>query len=181
MVVLTIITQNNGETVYFDEPLSKVHFIKLISCSLYNSWHNLTRVGQITSKGSKNHSVSLPQGHYTVNSISKELSNNKIISIETDKPNSALKLTALFEINDNNKIQVSHALAQLIGTGTELRQHEYIKKLNSPSTYFIHCDLIDKNQNFLNNNKSDLLATFDIKGKALRKGQLLRFSTATIS
>ena len=46
---------------------------------------------------------------------------------------------------------------------------EYIKKLNSPSTYFIHCDLIDKSQNFLNNKKSDLLATFDIKGRPYEK------------
>ena len=52
---------------------------------------------------------------------------------------------------------------------TTLGQHEYIKKLNSPSTYFIHCDLIDKNQNFLNNEKSDLLATFNIKDKPYEK------------
>ena len=50
MVVLTIVTQNNGETVYFDEPLSKVHFIKLVSCSLYNSWHNLSQPGIIYTK-----------------------------------------------------------------------------------------------------------------------------------
>ena len=33
MVVLTIVTQKNGETVYFDEPIPQVHFMKLISCS----------------------------------------------------------------------------------------------------------------------------------------------------
>ena len=54
--------------------------------------------------------------------------------------------------------------------GADVMKFEfYAKKLNSPSTYFIHCDLIDKNQNFLNNKKSDLLATFDIKGKAYEK------------
>ena len=45
MVVLTIVTQKNGETVYFDEPISQAHFMKLISCSLYNSWHTLKREG----------------------------------------------------------------------------------------------------------------------------------------
>ena len=45
MVVLTIVAQNNGETVYFEEPLPKVHFIRLLSCSLYNSWHNLKNEG----------------------------------------------------------------------------------------------------------------------------------------
>ena len=71
--------------------------------------------------------------------------------------------------NIPSEIQVSHALAQLIGTNTTLGQHEYIKKLNSPATYFIHCNLIDKNQNFLNSMKSDLLATFDVKGKPYEK------------
>ena len=41
MVVLTIVTQKNGETIFFDEPIPKVHFIKLLSCSLYNSWDTL--------------------------------------------------------------------------------------------------------------------------------------------
>ena len=45
MVVLTIVTQKNGETVYFDEPIPQVHFMKLISCSLFNSWHTLKREG----------------------------------------------------------------------------------------------------------------------------------------
>ena len=41
MVVLTIVTQKNGDTVYFDSPLPKVHFMKLLSCSLYNSWDTI--------------------------------------------------------------------------------------------------------------------------------------------
>jgi len=39
-----------------------------------------------------------------------------------------------------------------------------VKKLNSPSTYFIHCDLIDKTKNLLNGKKSDVLAKFEMKG-----------------
>ena len=31
--MLTIVTQNNGETVYFEDLIPKVHFIKLIPCS----------------------------------------------------------------------------------------------------------------------------------------------------
>ena len=45
MVVLTIVTQKNGETVYFDQPIPKVHFKKLLSCSLYNSWDTLKNEG----------------------------------------------------------------------------------------------------------------------------------------
>ena len=48
MVVLTIVTQNNGETVFLDEPIPQVHFMKLISCSLYNSWLNLKNGGSLS-------------------------------------------------------------------------------------------------------------------------------------
>ena len=179
MVVLTIVTQKNGETVFFDEPFPKVHFMRLISCSLHNSWHNLTRAGQISFKKSGTVLASIPEGHYTVESIAKELTTSfesfikagelKIkIEIETNKPNSVLKISRLTPIIPS-EIQVSHALAHLIGTNTTLGQLEYIKKLNSPSTYFVHCDLIDKTQNFLNTKKTDLLATFDVKGKPYEK------------
>jgi len=48
MVVLTIVAKNNGETVYFEEPIPRVHFIRLLSCSLYNSWHNLKNEGSLS-------------------------------------------------------------------------------------------------------------------------------------
>ena len=179
MVFITIVTQKNGETVFFDEPLPKVDFIRLVSCSLYNS----TSVGQMSFKNSNRSTnvtlASIPEGHYTIESIAKELktsidSFNKSgtlkleFKIETNKPISVLKISRLTPIIPN-EIKVSHNLARLIGTTTTLSQDEYIKKLNCPSTYFIHCDLIDKSQNFQNNKKSDLLVTFDIKGKPYEK------------
>ena len=42
----------------------------------------------------------------------------------------------------------------------------FIKKLNSETTYYIHCDLLDKEQNLLNGKPSTVLQTFDITGKA---------------
>ena len=179
MVVLTIVTQKNGDTVLFDKPFPKVHFMRLASCSLYNSWHNLTRAGQIYFKTSGKVLASIPAGHYNFGSIAKELKTSieyfikagtlKIeIEIETNKANSVLKIARLTPTIPS-EIKVSHDLARLIVTSTTLGQLEYIKKLNSPSTYFVHCDLIDKNQNFLNNKKSDLLATFDVKGKPYEK------------
>jgi len=52
----------------------------------------------------------------------------------------------------------------LLGTGLTLSDISYVKKRNSPSTYFIHCDLLDKTKNILNGKRSDVLARFDIKG-----------------
>ena len=43
------------------------------------------------------------------------------------------------------------------------------KKKKKPTSYFIHCDLIDKNFNFFNNKKSDLLAKIDVKGRPYEK------------
>jgi len=77
MVVLTIVAQQNGETIYFEEPIPKVHFMKLISCSLFNSWYNLKREGSATlgDKG-KDKAVSISKivpGHYSLERMAKEI------------------------------------------------------------------------------------------------------------
>ena len=41
--------------------------------------------------------------------------------------------------------------------------------MKSPTTYFIHCDLVDKEQNLLNGKPSTVLQTFDITGKPYEK------------
>ena len=114
--------------------------------------------------------ASIPQGHYTYQSLAEELTqsltsftNKKEIKIETNKPHSVLKISVLDPINGRD-ISLSRSLHQLINSGPTLT-----KKLNSPSAYFIHCDLIDRNFNFVNNKKSDLLAKIDIKGRSYEK------------
>ena len=65
--------------------------------------------------------ASKPRSHYTVESIAKELTTsfeiNKsqaLIETKPNKPNSVLEIRVLFNIDNNNEIQVSHALSQLI-------------------------------------------------------------------
>ena len=80
MVVLTIVTQKNGGTVYFDSPLPKVHFMKLLSCSLYNSWDTINggTAGLDDSILNPTGSVSkLPSGHYDLDSLAEK--NNKSV------------------------------------------------------------------------------------------------------
>jgi len=153
MVVLTIVAQKNGETVYFDEPIPQVHFIRLVSCSLYNSWHNVKRVGQISVDRASIRVASIPQGHYNLVSLEKELKSSfdedksKInFHIKTNNPNSALKL--INSDHDRFPINVSHTFAGLMGNTTQLGGVTYVKKLNSLSTYFIHCVLIDTKKLF---------------------------------
>jgi len=78
------------------------------------------------------------------------------LQFETDNPNSGLKI--INPVHDSYPINVSHALANLMGTGTALGSKTYVKKLNSPSAYFIHCDLIDPKNNFYNGKRTDILS-----------------------
>ena len=174
MVVITLVTKKNEETIFLDQAIPQVHFMKLISCSLYNSWHNLKSVGQIQFKEDREALASIPQGHYTYQSLTEELTqsltsfkNKKRIEIETNKPNSVLKITVL-EPTIGKESSLSQSLHQLINSGPTLTTITYVKKLNSPSTYFIHCDLIDRNLNSVNNKKSDL-SKIDIKGRPYEK------------
>ena len=115
--------------------------MKLISCSLYNSWHNLKTVGQIQFKEDREVLASIPQGHYTYQSLAEELAqslkifkNKKKIELETNKPHSVLKTTV--GEPDGKEISVSRSLNQLIGSGLALYSDTYVRKLNSPSAYF---------------------------------------------
>ena len=60
-------------------------------------------------------------------------------------------------------------LAELFGIDRELQRISCVKRLNSPTTYFIHCDLVDKRQNLVNGKPSTVLARFDLRGKPFEK------------
>jgi len=45
----------------------------------------------------------------------------------------------------------------------------FVKRLRAPTTYFIHCDLIDTERNLFNDKRSDVLALFDVKGTPYEK------------
>ena len=47
MVILTLTTTENPHTVYFDQPIKNPSYIRLLRCSLYNSWFNLKEGGKI--------------------------------------------------------------------------------------------------------------------------------------
>ena len=58
MVVLTIVAPSN-RTVPFDHPIRKPNYIRLLSCSLYNSWLYLKQGGKMELKSKEN-----PSGFY---------------------------------------------------------------------------------------------------------------------
>ena len=78
MVVLTLVAQTNGQTFYFDEPIPKVHFMKLLSCSLYNSWDTLKNESAISLVESDNllKNLKILLGHYTLESLANTMVEN---------------------------------------------------------------------------------------------------------
>ena len=60
-------------------------------------------------------------------------------------------------------------LEEFLGINRKFQFITTVKRLNSPSTYFVHYDLVDKEQNLLNGEPSSVLALFDIKGEAYEK------------
>ena len=66
-------------------------------------------------------------------------------------------------------IQITANLGDLLGIEPDLNSSVAVPRLIAPSTYFVHCDLIDKRQNLLNGKPSTVLARFDIRGQPFEK------------
>ena len=173
MVVLMIVTQKNGETVYFDTPIPQIHFRKLISCSLYNSWDMIKNEGSLSLVESDTSlKISrLPKGHISLAFLGKSIESllkvyNYELKTDVYAPHGQLLI-----MNPGNKsLRIDHDIANLFGIGRKLTDRiTPIKRLRYPTTYFIHCDLFDRNQNFFNNERSDLLAKLDVKGNPYEK------------
>ena len=84
MVLLTIVTNSNPHTLYFDHPIEKPSYIRLLSASIYNSWYNLEENGIMSvraaqggnsknSGGSSPTYLSITAGRYTPESMAKTI------------------------------------------------------------------------------------------------------------
>ena len=173
MVVLTLVLQNNGETIFLDQAIPQVHFMKLISCSLYNSWDTLKKQSTAIMGELKNpiETSTIPPGHYTLENLAELIDDmfpSSFLAHLKTKTNTGKALLEI-EKKSEQKITFIRDFAKLIGIDGPLKKITNVKRLRCPSSYFIHCDLIDRDFNFVNNMKSDLLAKIDVKGKAYEK------------
>ena len=177
MVVLTVVTHSNPHTVYFDQPIPQPNYIRLLSCSLYNSWYNLKKEGEILllpdGKKDKNKANVIKKflpGHYTIDELEKELKSLKKENVDLSMQTHSSSGQMVISNPDNKKIFFDSNLAALIGIKAETTFFKtFIKTLNSPTTYFIHCDLVDREQNIFNGKHSSVLACYNIRGKAYEK------------
>ena len=174
MVILTVVTKENPHTVYFEpQPIKKPSYIRLLSCSLYNSWFNLKEEGAITllDDDKKPFKVTFLPGHYTLDALAIEIRNslNKHrVPLQTDVNTIVGQL--VITNPQFKKIVIDSKLGNLLNLNSfTLGFKTFIKKLNSETTYYIHCDLLDKEQNLLNGKPSTVLQTFDITGKPFEK------------
>ena len=168
MVLLTVVTNSNPHTLYFDHPIEKPSYIRLLSASLCNSWHTLKEEAVIyASDPNQTLEAKLLPGHYTVDSLVKEFND-----LSSQNPNFTITAKAHTPVGsmiiNGGNTRFSHGLLQLLGIQS-LSFITFVKRLQAPTTYFVHCDLIDKRQNLLNGKPSTVLARFDIRGQPFEK------------
>ena len=83
-------------------------------------------------------------------------------------------------VTDNplqKKVQIDRDLTALLGLikfnlterGRKLKNKTIINQLTSFNTYLIHCDLIDREENLLDGEFSDVSSSFDIKGQPFER------------
>ena len=168
MVLLTVVTTSNPHTLYFDHPIEKPNYIRLLSASLYNSWNTLKEEATIyATDPNRSLEVKLLPGHYTIDSLVNEFN-----GLNSNNPKFRITASAHTPVGsmiiNNGNTRFSNELLQLLGI-QKLSFITFVKRLTSPSTYFVHCDLIDKRQNLLNGKPSTVLARLDLRGKPFEK------------
>ena len=168
MVLLTVVTTSNPHTLYFDHPIEKPNYIRLLSASLYNSWNTLKEEATIyATDPNRTLEMKLLPGHYTIDSLVNEFN-----GLNSNNPKFRITASAHTPVGsmiiNNGNTRFSNELLQLLGI-QKLSFITFVKRLTSPSTYFVHCDLIDKRQNLLNGKPSTVLARLDLRGKPFEK------------
>ena len=182
MVLLTVVTNSNPHTLYFDHPIEKPNSIRLLSASLYNSWYNLADNGTMSvrlasgggfqsSGGGSPTYVSITAGYYTPESMAKAITeafkaHNITINVET-----RTSLGVMNILNPKNKYSftLSNNLKELFGVVSQVNANILVRRFNSKNSYFIHSDLVDKRQNLLNGKPSTLFVKLDVKGQPYTK------------
>ena len=118
MVLLTIVTTSNPHTLYFDHPIEKPSYIRVLSALIYNSWHNLKETGRLTiydnKKNPRSH-IFLP-GFYTLENLSYTIENTFKEAFGITIPSQINQPTGVMNIYNTtgNKILLDEHLADYL-------------------------------------------------------------------
>ena len=174
--------------MYFDHDIAKPNYIRLLFASMYNSWYNFADNGimsvrlahggnsQSSGGGSPTY-VSITAGFYTPETMAKTITDtlkNIYIDITVDTRTS---LGVMNILNPKSKytFTLSDNLKALFGIVSQVNSIFLVRKFNSKDSYFIHCDIIDREQSLLCGKPSGGLARLDVKGTSYEK---LTYQTA---
>ena len=149
MVILTIITDENDHTVHFKEPLGKSQYMRLLNCSLYTSWYNLKRAGEIMIFDERDNTKvkRIPAGNYSIETLGKALETvfkGEKLNFRFDDAEGAI----VIENSLQKKVQIDCDLTTLLGLikfnlterGRKLKNKTIINQLTSFNTYLVHCE-----------------------------------------
>ena len=176
MTILTIITNANDVIIYFENPLERgFEYIRLISCSLFNSWKNLKERGEIGFVDNSGITTTkrIPPGNYTLSSIGKKLKeifNDEGVEVKFDHASGPIIIKNPLNKNVLFDRDLTYLLGLDVGNQRErLKKQAVINRLASFNNYFINCDLLNKEENLFNGKPSTLLACFDVDGKSFER------------
>ena len=133
MVLLTVVTTSNPHTLYFDHPIEKPSYIRLLSASLYNSWHTLKEEAVIYANiPNDTLEARLLPGHYTVDSLVNEFN-----ALSAENPKFTITAQAHTPVGSmiiyGGNTRFSHGLLQLLGIQRVLFS-TFVKRLTANGT-----------------------------------------------
>ena len=126
MVLLTIVTTSNPHTLYFDHPIEKPSYIRLLSASLYNSWHNSKENASMVYldlTNNKTFTRTLIKGHYTLKRLAKEFQEAfavQQVDLKTEL-NTPVSVLTIYNTKEAD-IQLSQNLTELLGIDPDLKR-----------------------------------------------------------
>ena len=162
MVILTLTTTENPHTVYFDQPIKKTSYIRLLSCSLYNSWNSFEKDGIIFYKKANKQDEAtryLRMGNYSLDDIGdifeKRFPKKDLFTVEKGITGRSLIIEA--KEPRIKKFGLNESLIKFFnipGYKNYAMEKDYFAKIvindvSNPKHYFVNCDLIDKQQSLL--------------------------------
>ena len=148
MIVFLDSDKNNFTTLL--NPPIKANRVRLLSCSLYNSWYNL--IGGVATVNQTARAI--PDSHYTPQTLAKELAKYQI-ALTTGLPHEWGLVP-----DANVSVDINQPIKDLIGYKTVGGVNTFHWKV--PQNYEVHCDLVHTCHNGA---PSHLMAQFAAKGK----------------
>ena len=142
MVLLTVVTTSNPHALYFDHPIEKPNYIRLLSVSLYNSWYNLKYIDNISlaiGNGSNKHILFQP-GHYTFDSLVEMFADIKQKYPSMDITAQVNQPIGGMVIHNPKSIKFGPHLVKLLRVDPAVATTTITTNLRSPFNYFIHCN-----------------------------------------